>query len=645
MTFEELNITPIREGRYATICPKCNETRTKHKGAKCLTVNNEPNNRWFKCNHCGWSGNLDAMEKYNRVYEESRMPDTPREFSIEIRDYLSKRGISIATAKKAKLYDASTKGRRILGFPFFIGVTLVNVKFLNIRWKKGDKGPKWWQLKKELGTRIVPFGISAVKQTDENGEKPDKLSMIITEGEWDALTYLECGFDNVVSVPQGALALNSKNFKQEFAYLNDPYVKSILDHIDLFFLSGDADAPGRNLVNLLGMLLGKEKCRIVQYPVGYKDINEVFIGNPEKNLPALGKEGVEKCLKNLKTFPIKGIVRPSDVKDELEMIRNDGFQPGLKIGIDAVDRLFTVKKKHISFVTGIPGSGKSVWIRWWLTQLIKNNESMGLKWALFTPENRPVSREHAKIAECIVGKSIRRERKDSMSDEQYRKVMNYIEQHFFVISPDRSNYESFGDKIKSDQVNTITSIQKYLEYLKKTENIFGYVIDAWNKIEHEQPRWQSETSFISQQLDRLLNFNAYWDLHGIVIVHPTKIQIGKDNNYRMPTLYDIKGSSAWKEKADIGIIIHRNKLRRRPDHEITDEMDEDEKYVQVHDAPTIIRTEKIRFEEIGVEDRIRMKMNRYGQFYFPSEAKKEPKEDGAEKVAEIVGEETGDIPF
>jgi len=641
MEFSDLNITPIRAGRYATICPQCNETRKKHKGAKCLTVNNEPNNRWFKCNHCGWSGNLDAMDKFKAVYKESRMPETPREFSLEIRNYLEKRGISLRTAKKAKLYDASTKGKKILGFPYFIGITLVNVKFLNIKWK--GEGPKWWQLKKDLGTRIVPFGMQTIKLTDDKGVRPDQISVIITEGEWDKLTWDECGYENVVSVPQGAPSINSKNFKEEFRYLQDKYVKSIFDQVDIFYLSVDNDEPGRKLRDLLGMILGKEKCRIIQYPVGYKDINEVYKGDEKKGLEPLGKKGVDECFNNVKAFPIKGIVRPSDVRDELRKIRENGFLPGLKCGIEDVDRLFTVKKKHMTFVTGVPGAGKSVWIRWWLTELIKNNEGEDVKFALFTPENRPVAREHAKIAECITGKSIRAGRNDSMSEEQYRKVMNYIERHFFVISPDRTNYEDFKGKIESDKVNTITSIQSYLEYLKKTENIFGYVIDAWNKIEHEQPKWQSETTFISKQLDRLLNFNAYWDLHGIIIVHPTKIQLGSDRNYKMPTLYDIKGSSAWKEKADIGIIIHRNKLKKKPDHEITEEMDDDEKYLTLRDAPTIIRTEKIRFEEVGVEDRIRMKMNGYGQFYFPKKAK-EKKEDGFEKISLVIDDEE-EMPF
>ena len=620
MTFEELGIdTRGKTGRYATTCPNCNDTRTKHRNALCLTVNDVPDNRWFHCNHppCGWSGNLDAMDKYKKVQENSKMPDQQREFSLKMRECLKSRGISIKTAKQAKLYESTHNRQTVLSFPYFLSLTLVNVKFLNIDWKKGvSKGPKWWQLKKEYGTRIIPFLISQIRTRDENGNRIKNCIVIITEGEWDALTWIECGYINIISVPMGAPSLNSKEFKKEFDYLRDPYVKSVLDEVDHFVLSVDNDQAGLNLRHHLSMILGKEKCRYINYPKGYKDINEVFNGDKIKNLTALGKDGVDKCYKQLRAVPIKGIIKPGDVYSELEILRNDGFLPGLGCGVPEIDRLFTVKPKHISFVTGVPGSGKSTWVRWWAATMVRHNKDLNLKWALFTPENRPVSREFAKLAQVITGQFIQKDDPNGMNDDTYQNAMRYIRDHFFIISPDRINYESFGGQVQANKVNTILSLQHYLMYLKKTENIFGFIIDAWNKIEHEQPRHQSETSFISEQLDRLIDFCDFWDMHGIVVVHPRKVESIRDGNYKMPTLYDIKGSSAFKEKADIGIILHRYKYRAKLAEELRGDEDEDEKLKEIEDAATIIRTEKIRFEETGNESRARMYMRKTGVFYI-----------------------------
>jgi hypothetical protein len=241
---------------------------------------------------------------------------------------------------------------------------------------------------------------------------------------------------------------------------------------------------------------------------------------------------------------------------------------------------------------------------------------------MFTPENRPVAREYAKIAEVMTGQYYREGWQNSMTPELRNRTMRFISKHFFVVSPDRKNFESFGGVIKSDKVNTMESILKYLIYLKKTENIFGFVIDAWNKIEHEQPRNMTETSFISQQLDFLIDFCDLYDVHGIVIVHPRKIE-QQGINYKMPTLYDIKGSSAWKEKCDVGIILHRNMNRKKRPEDIPENADEDDKYYVDPTTPTILRTEKIRFEEIGVMDRVKLIMDpkKGGRFYVYQEPK------------------------
>lgn len=653
MEFADLGITE-KPGfnRYYTICPECNDKREKHKGALCLSVNNEPGNRWYKCHHCGWSGNIDVQDRYSQVREQAKLPSIERTYSLEVREYLKNRGISLNTAKKAGIYEFPRGKDIVLGFPYFMHMTLVNVKFLNMAWKKGDKGPKWYQLTKDIGTRIIPFGMNQLKTHDDVGKRFKHNICIITEGEWDMLSWKECGYNNVISVPQGAPSLNSKDFQKEFAYLQDKYVQSILVDIDTFYLSTDNDEAGKKLQYHLSIILGKDKCRILRYPIGYKDANEMLAGDVKKNLPALGKKALDDMLANAQSVPIKGVIKASHVYEDLNTLRNDGFTPGLGCGVKEVDKLFTVKPKHVSFITGVPGSGKSVWTRWWLTEMIRYNESLDLKWALFTPENRPVAREYAKIAEALTGKTIKSGQSNSLNDEEYRQALRFIEKHFFIISPDRVNYEDFGGKVNSNSVNTLDSIEKYVTYLKKTENIFGYVIDAWNKIEHEQSRYETETTFISKQLDRVINFNDLYDLHGIIIVHPRKIEMVGEN-YKMPSLYDIKGSSAWKEKADIGIIIHRYKMKKLTTKEANsrgidyESLDEDEKWEVVKKAPTIIRTEKIRFEETGSEDRVKMEMNTWGRFSVvdPKVTPIDKAEDKTKTTYEFEDDEDDNLPF
>jgi len=656
MEFSDLGIkVKVGKVRWTDICPKCNDSRQHHKNVHCLTVNNEPGERYFKCHHCHWSGNLDIMDKFKQVQEKSRMPKQVTEtYSKEVREYIEKRGLSMKTLQKEKIYEYSMGSKPIMGFPVYINETLVNVKYFNIRWKSGDDAPKWFQMKRDLGTRSIFIGMQNLSFDTE-----EKKEVIITEGEWDWLTWKEAGYKNVITVPQGAPNPDAKEYDKEFDYANDKYVQSFFKDVDLIIFSTDNDRPGRVLRNQLALIFGKERCKYIQYPIGYKDINDVFKGNNKSDtlLPALGKAGVDECYKNLTSFPIKGIIRPVDVKEELDIYARDGFTKGLEIGIPQIDRLYTEKSKRLQVITGLPSAGKSTYARWHTTRLILHNDKENLKFGLFTPENRPVSREYVKIAQVITGQYFREGWKNSMSKSLREKTLWYIQKHFFVVSPDRRNFDPFNGKIKADKVNTMASLCEYLVYLKKTENIFGYIIDAWNKIEHEQPRNMTETTYISSQLDHLLDFNDYYDLHGIIVAHPTKIdKIGI--NYRIPCLYDIKGSSAWKEKADVGIILHRNLNRKKPADEIPDGADEDDKYFVDPNAPTILRTEKIRFEEEGVCDRIKLCMDykKGGRFSIYEEKKKEeepikgklnpPKKKEEDEDDEVFnGKKEDDLPF
>ena len=654
-SFEELNIKidPTKV-RGTTICPQCNSSRQHHKDARCLTYNNEPDNQWYKCHHCTFQGNLGSMDKYAQVLENARIPKQIAEtYSKEVREYWDSRGLDVKLCMSRKIYEFTYGKKPTLGFPTYIGQTLVDVKYLNIRWKKGDEFSKWWNLPSKFGTKTLPWGLEYLNFPPE-----EQRVMIWTEGHVDSLTWVQCQYKNAVSVPSGAPSTKAENFEHEFDYITDKYVQSVIADVQLHIIATDGDAPGIKLRNHLALILGKEKCKYINYPVGYKDINEVFMGvnKEDKKLPAFGKAGVDECYQNLSSFPIAGIIRLNDVREDLNILAHEGFTPGLKCGVPEIDNLYTEKAKRMQVVTGLPGSGKSTYVRWHETELVRHNADLDIKYGWFSPENRPVAREYAKMAEVVTGQFFKEGWRNSMTPELRNKTLRWIEKHFFIISPDRRNFETFNGKIKADGVNTMDSLCQYLVYLKKTENIYGYVIDAWNKVEHEQPKNMTETQYISKQLDLLLEFNEYYDLHGIIIAHPTKVEkIGI--NYRMPNLYDIKGSSAWKEKSDVGIILHRNVNRKKAKEDIPDDADEDDKYYVDQDTPTILRTERIRFEEEGNMNRIKIRMDssKGGRFFVvadekkanavkPIEGKLNPKQD-KDDVFDNGKDELSDLPF
>jgi twinkle protein len=101
------------------------------------------------------------------------------------------------------------------------------------------------------------------------------------------------------------------------------------------------------------------------------------------------------------------------------------------------------------------------------------------------------------------------------------------------------------------------------------------VIDPWNELEHDRRQNETETEYIGRAIRRLKRFAKSFQVHVAVVAHPTKSVKDADGNYKMPTLYDISGSSNWYNKADLGVIVHR-----------------------VNEDDTIIKVQKSRYHDI-----------------------------------------------
>ena len=83
-----------------------------------------------------------------------------------------------------------------------------------------------------------------------------------------------------------------------------------------------------------------------------------------------------------------------------------------------------------------------------------------------------------------------------------------------------------------------------------------FVIDPWNELYHDRGG-ETETDYTNRSIRDLKRFARAFQIHLIVVAHPKMLQRGSDGLYGMPSLYDISGSSAWANKPDLGIIVHR----------------------------------------------------------------------------------------
>jgi len=630
MNWEEIGIYPKgKTGKFITTCPKCSGDRKK-KNIPCLTVNDEPGNRWWHCNHCTFSGNLDVYEKnqerINKIYQKSRIPQIlPELYTKHVLELLSgPKGLSMATLKKRGVYEIPAiphEPAPCVAFPFKKRGILVNVKFRRLVYDKEITLPdgnvrylsKNWNLKKEDGAEYTYWGLDHL-----DWEKSKDL--IITEGETDLLTWVEVGMDanaNILSVPNGAINEKDVNITDKIAFALDPFViENVYNKAERVFLATDDDGPGHRLREELSAIIGKDKCFIIKYK-GRKDINEVLVGDAGKGFDPLGKKGVIECFEDAYPYPIKGIMTIDHAMDKLERMADSQEQRGFIIGDELVDQFISLKPNLLVTVTGIPSHGKTSWWRWYeCKQSIKN----GVKWAKFVPDSRPVEREYARIAEIIAGKRWEKNKPWSMSEAQRRMAVDFVRAHYVLVVPDEKNVELIKAlQGKNVGAQTLDSLFWYFETLKKQHNIFGYNIDAWNKIDHQRPKDNTEEQYIGRALDSILKFNQNFELMASIIAHPTKLE-KKDPNYEPPDLYNIKGSSAWYEKTDIGITAFRKKFEK-----VKIGMEGKKviyKWVRNNKFPTDIFINKMKFDELGKEGDFQMYMDWYHAETFVHEMPK-----------------------
>jgi len=594
MTFAEIGIEEkSSQTRYAVRCPKCSHDRKKeHQRSACLTVNNEPNNRWWNCNHCGWSGNLEIYDKFSKVWEKSRMPrEQPAFYHKEIIEWLESKGIDQETAKLCRVFQVKgLNGHMEVAYPYYENGTLVNVMYRKMVYDKEKGEGREYQMRKEDGTKTVFWGLGEIKY--------DVPHIIITEGQTDRMTWVKCGYDNIISVPMGAPSPNTKKLDKKLEYL-DPVFFGILKRwyngfsgvVPKIIIATDSDAPGLFLKELLCDAIGKTKCWYVIYPPGYKDANEVYVGDVKKNLDPKGKKGIDNLYKFARPYPIAGIIKLNDIREKTIHYGLNGIKEGYKTGRKHYDSLFTIKEKIMVVHTGIPSHGKSLITRDYLVALCTENP--GMRWALFSPEMRPPEREYIKLAENYIGLKMDTRFKNHMSEKQRDIALDWVNERFTLINPHRLGFEKFGQV--NEEPGSMNNLFNYFKQLKQQEGIFGFVIDAWNRIEHMKPKGDAEEQFIGRELNRILDFLNANDLATIIVAHPTKMEEIQGGNFKMPTMYSIKGSSAWYERIDIGLCSHRKDLYINLNKGIKGA---DPNWVKDVSAATELHVQKMKFEEL-----------------------------------------------
>jgi twinkle protein len=260
-----------------------------------------------------------------------------------VQQYLLSRGLSPESLAAYRIGEAAEigpfsnwksqnpmKGPWIV-FPSFRGTVLVAVKYLHIKRKDGKKFTLV-----EPNCEAILFGWQAI---------PDNArSVILTEGEIDAITYHSYGFP-ALSVPFGG----GKGAKQQWIDSEFPH----LDRFEEIVLSLDQDEEGQKATEEIINRLGRHRCRVVTLP--FKDINKC----KQKGVTAAE---VAKLIESAKSHDPSELKAPTEFSQAVldEFYPPSGELPGFTLPWKMRKRPVKVLRGEVSIWTGYNGHGKSL---------------------------------------------------------------------------------------------------------------------------------------------------------------------------------------------------------------------------------------------------------------------------------------------
>lgn len=543
MNFSDYGIQISGQGEVDAICPKCSHTRTK-KRDKCLAVNTEKET-WL-CHHCGWSGGLNRNEEYTPVKPSEYTYQKPAFQKTDLPEkavkYFNNRGISAKTLDECQISYTQKYlpgvGREVsvIQFPYFRDGQIINIKS-----RDGEK-----HFCMEKGAERILYGYDDIND----------FTTIIVEGEIDKLSFWEAGFQNCISVPDGAPAANASNYSTKFEFLTA--AEERLSAVHKFVVAVDSDEPGSMLQKELIRRLGAWRCWTVAWPDGCKDANDA--------LRIHGPEALRYVVNEAQPVPVVGIYQVNDFKNKIVDAYHYGFKPGVKTGWSTVDNYYSVRPGEMTVVTGIPSSGKSEWLDALMVNIAKHE---GWTFGILSMENLPLERHFGKLAEKYINLPFANSMKLSAMDEgQLEAAISWANRQFNFLLPN-------DDCLKVDD---ILELAKTLVY---RQGISGLIIDPWNELDHSRGAKITEAEHISQCLGKIRRFAREHEVHVWIVAHPTKLQKDKYGNYPVPTPYDISGAAHWRNKADNCIAVHRPNVGNK------------------HNRSVEVHIQKIRFKEIG----------------------------------------------
>lgn len=479
-----------------------------------------------------------------------------------IMETLEARGIDVELASRLGLASSQREGGDCLVLPFVREGKVVRRKYRRFEVIEGKS--KW---SADKGGQRIAF--------NEDCLRDDVLlacPLIITEGELDAIASIQAGFLRTISVPDGAPQEPVKDAAESKAYEWLADIRTLLtkDRVTEIIIATDADDPGAALMHDLAILLGRYRCKYLTYPKSKKDRGRERCKDLNEVLEDWGPKGVVETVARAQWIRMGGVYRMGELPPLPASVI---YEPQFRLFREN----FKCRLGDFSVITGTPGFGKTSFANDLFCGIAYENH-LTIAWASF--EQEPQRDHRRNLRSWFTGR-----REIDLTPAEMANADRWIEaQHLFLMPQD-------------DEDATLEWLLEKMELAVARYGARIIVIDPWNELEHSRRQDETETEYIGRAIRTLKRFAKAFKVHICVIAHPTKSAKDGEGNYKMPTLYDINGSANWYNKADLGVIVHR----------------------QTKDD-TLIKVQKSRYHEvIGVPGEVVMQFSKDERRYIETE--------------------------
>jgi len=453
---------------------------------------------------------------------------------------LDKRGIDVELADRLGIESAVRKwpvdenGRttwhegEALIIPFIRAGEIVRRKFKRLA--QIDGAPPYLQ---DKGGIKCAWNEDSLRRADLVGRP-----LIITEGELDALAAIQCGFEKTISVPDGAPPPGDRSkddleASAKYNWVADLQTLTHKDHVPEIILACDGDENGAALLQDLSKLFGRYRCKYVVYPKAKdpqargrarcKDLNEV--------LEDYGAKGVQTTIEKAEWLQVDGVKLMSELPPIPPI-------PVYDIGFDAFGNNFKLRPGDFSVWTGIPSHGKSTFLNDIMCRVVERH-GLKIAWASF--EQRPQTDHRRYLRSWFLNAS-----PHDWTPDDVDQADAWIDRNHVFLYP------------KEDEDVTLDWFLEKAEIAAVRHGVKVIVADPWNEMDHEYDmRSTTEAQYINRAIKEIRRFGRAFQIHMAIVAHPTKLQKLTDGTYPMPSLYDINGGAVWHNKADLGVIVHR----------------------------------------------------------------------------------------